>query len=292
MTLRQEIRSGKDRSMDQIKANFHTHTTLCDGSDTPEAVAAYACSHGFTHLGFSGHMDPDIHMDIEVYYRTIRALQKKYQGRMDILRGIELDALYDRSCLYDAEYCIGSTHFLDLDTEVPMSVDSAPEHLRDICGRFFAGDYYAMSKAYFALEAQVFDRTGCTIAGHFDLITRFNDQLKFIDESDPRYLNPALEAMEYLVSQDVPFEINCGAVNRGRKAWLYPAPPLLKALHDMGGEIFISSDAHQKELLCGAFDIAVRCAADCGFTHTLVLEHAPDGSIRKRQVALDLLSVH
>lgn len=25
-----------------LLANYHTHTTLCDGSDTPEAVAAEA----------------------------------------------------------------------------------------------------------------------------------------------------------------------------------------------------------------------------------------------------------
>ena len=45
-----------------LLANYHTHTTLCDGSDTPEAVAAEANRLGIKHLGFSGHMDPDIHM--------------------------------------------------------------------------------------------------------------------------------------------------------------------------------------------------------------------------------------
>jgi histidinol-phosphatase (PHP family) len=93
--------------------------------------------------------------------------------------------------------------------------------------------------------------------------------------------------MEYLISKDIPFEINCGAYNRGRKAELYPNRFLLKKLQEFGGEILINSDAHQKELLDGGFDHAVRTAIDCGFTHTNFLEHGPDGKIVFRQVPLD-----
>jgi len=270
-----------------IRANFHTHTTLCDGSNSPEDVAAFAFSEGFTHLGFSGHMDADIHMDIGLYYARIRSLQEKYRPAMDILRGIELDTLYDASCAYDAEYVIGSTHFLDVPSQIPMSVDSSPAQMKQLCEEFFGGDYYALAKAYYELEASVYERTRCTFIGHFDLVTRFNDEMHFLDEEDPRYRKAALEAMEHLARLRIPFEINCGAVNRGRKKELYPHPFLLRALHDLGGEIVISSDAHQKELLAGAFDQAVLAARACGFTHTNILEHAPDGSVVFRQVALD-----
>ena len=93
--------------------------------------------------------------------------------------------------------------------------------------------------------------------------------------------------MEYLISKDIPFEINCGAYNRGRKAELYPNRFLLKRLQEFGGELLLNSDAHQKELLDGGFDHAVRTAIDCGFTHTNFLEHGPDGKIVFRQVPLD-----
>ena len=271
------------------KANFHTHSLFCDGSDSPEDIAAYAVRNGFTHLGFSGHMDPDIHMDIEAYYRCIRALQKEYAGQIDILRGVEIDGLYPTDCLYDAEYRIGSTHFLDVDAPIPMSVDNTPQMLHDLCRGWFGGDYYALSKAYYELEANVYDRTKCTFVGHFDLIVRFNDRDHFLDESDPRYLKPALDAMEYLVSRGVPFEINCGAVNRGRKNQPYPNQTLLNALHQFGGRILITSDAHQKELLCGGFDAAVKAAKEAGFTHTNILEHSSENRVVLREIALDAL---
>lgn len=272
-----------------LRANFHTHTTLCDGSDTPQAVAAEAYRKGFLHLGFSGHLEQDIQMDFAEYSRQIRALQREYAGRMDILFGVELDRLYDPANAAGVEYLIGSTHYLPLEEGHAWAVDNSPEMITEMGERFYGGDYYAMARDYFELEAGVYDATHCDFVGHFDLIVRFNDQLHFLDESDPRYTRPALEAMEYLVREGVPFEINCGAVNRGRKADFYPNTFFLKHLHDFGAEIFINSDAHQKELLDGAFPEAVAQAIACGFTHTNILAHDEDGKVRVHQLALDAL---
>ena len=261
------------------KANYHTHSVFCDGTDTPEEIVRTALQKGFTRLGFSGHMDADIHMDFDAYLAEIHRLQTVYRDRLEILCGVELDTLYDPAGIHDVQYIIGSTHFLDVDSEEPMSVDSSPEQLRRLAVEFYGGDCYRMAAAYYELEATVHERTGCDMIGHFDLITRFNDQLHFLDEDDPRYIRPALEAMEYLVKAGIPFEINCGAVNRGRKKEFYPNRRLLKALHDFGGEIVISSDAHQKELLDGAFREAAQTAVECGFTHTNILTCKENGEL-------------
>ena len=78
--------------MRRIRGNFHTHTTFCDGKNTAEEMAEQAAALGFTHLGYSGHMDPDIRMDLAAYDAEIRRLQEKYRAGsehpgMDILRG-------------------------------------------------------------------------------------------------------------------------------------------------------------------------------------------------------------
>ena len=272
-----------------LRANYHTHTTFCDGSDTAEDVVKSAVSKGFLHLGFSGHMDPDIHMDIESYFAEIDRLRVKYADKIEILCGVELDNLYDPHCADRAEYIIGSTHFLDVQSEIPMSVDNNEEFMRRLAEEFFGGDYYKLSKSYYDLVSRVYDRLHCTFVGHFDLVTRFNDSMHFLDEEDPRYRMPALEAMEYLVKEGVPFEINCGAVNRNRKKELYPNMFLLKNLREFGGEILINSDAHQKELLDGGFDIAVDRALACGFTHVNILTRRGTGKIHFEQLALDTL---
>ena len=38
-----------------MKANYHTHTTWCDGKDSPEAVVLAAIGKGFDAIGFSSH---------------------------------------------------------------------------------------------------------------------------------------------------------------------------------------------------------------------------------------------
>ena len=272
-----------------LLANFHTHTTFCDGKNTAEEMVQQALALGFTQLGFSGHMDPDIHMDIQAYFKEIRRLADIYSDRIEILCGVELDNIYDPGCADGADYIIGSTHFLDVQSEIPMSVDNTEEYMACLANRFFGGDYYELAKAYYELEAQVYDRTHCDLIGHFDLVTRFNDEMHFLDENEPRYWIPALTAMEHLVRQGIPFEINCGAVNRNRKRELYPNRFLLRHLREFGGEIFINSDAHQRELLDGGFDIAVRTAIECGFTHVNIFTKEGTGKLHTKQLALDTL---
>lgn len=289
-----------------LRANFHTHTDLCDGSNTPEEVAQRACELGFETLGFSGHMDPDIHMELPVYLREISRLQRKYENRMEILCGIELDILYAENVfgkdwngslrlsgadasdpsMAQLDYLIGSVHFIKVPDGTLIPVDLSYEMLEEGCRKYFGGDFYKLAVAYYELEAGVYDVTHCTFAGHFDLITRFNDAHHFLDETDPRYTDAALTAMEQLVKQGVPFEINCGAVNRGKKKELYPNLFLLRALKEFGGEVLINSDAHHKDLLNAAFDTAVEAAEEAGFDHVNVLTKKDTGNLQLKPVGI------
>ena len=276
-----------------LRANYHTHTTFCDGTSTAEEMVQQALDLGFVALGFSSHVDPGIPMDWEAYAAEVRRLQAAHAGQLDVLVGAELDNFWDRSHCPGAEFVIGSTHYIPVDDPEPLAgcVDYAPEVLERCCREHFGSDWYALTRAYFEFEAQVVDRTQCTFVGHFDLVTRFNDQMRSFDEEDPRYLGPAREAMEHLVAQGVPFEINCGAYNRHRKEELYPRRSLLRALREFGGEVLITSDAHQKELLNGGFETAVARAMECGFTHVNVLRHDAFGAVEMRQLPLDTLEV-
>ena len=272
-----------------LRANYHTHTTFCDGDNTAQEMVERALELGFFHLGFSGHMDQEIRMDWPAYVAEITRLRDAYADSLDILCGVELDTLCDPTCCPGAEFVIGSTHYVEVDVPFSRAIDYSEEISQRLCDECYGGDWYAMCRSYYELEAQVYDRLGCTFVGHFDLITRFNDQMHAFDEEDPRYLGPALEAMEHLVRQGVPFDINCGAHNRGRKEELYPRRSLLRALRDFGGEILISSDAHQVACLNGSFDVAVERARACGFTHLNMLAHNAAGVVEMRQLALDVL---
>ncbi|MDO4265142.1 MAG: histidinol-phosphatase [Eubacteriales bacterium] len=257
-----------------LLANFHTHTDFCDGKNTAREMIEAALSLGFLHLGLSSHgytwFDREFLLDTEAYFKECRALQQEYADRINLLVGIEQDCLADPEPNREADFLIGSTHYLKIGDQYP-AVDDTFEMAECTVREYFGGDWYRYCRAYYEQEAEVFERTGCTFIGHFDLVTRFNDEHPRFDEQDPRYLRPALEVMEYLAGKGIPFEINTGALNRGRKKAPYPAPPLLKALRSFGGEILISSDAHSVDKLDGCFDEAVREAVAAGFTHTNIL---------------------
>ena len=283
----------------EIKANYHTHTTFCDGSDTAEDVVKEAIKKGFTHLGFSGHIDPGVRMDFQAYDEEIKRLQSLYSDKIDILRGVELDNVYDPKSVPGVEYYIGSTHFIPvpgsevwertvengthLETDPDSGlcgVDGSVQVLHDKCNKYFNGDFYEMSARYFGFESLICERMSPAFIGHFDLITRFNDISKedgghFLDETSEKYLRPARKSLDKLVTYGIPFEINCGAINRGRKKEAYPGPLLLKYIHEIGGEILVSSDAHQKELLEGGFEEALEASKKAGFDHVNILVRNP-----------------
>lgn len=266
-----------------IKADFHTHTTYCDGKHTPREMVEAACRMGFTDFGVSGHADfscyePGFGMSdqaLEQYKKELYELRREYAGRMNVYIGIELDGL---GPLQEAEYTIGSTHCVEKNGEV-LTVDDTEEILRSGVERLWNGDWYGFAADYFQQEAQVYDRTGCDWVGHFDLLTKFNEGNRYFDENHDAYLEPALAAMKRLNEACLPFEMNTGAISRGYRKTPYPSRRLLKELHAMGGRIMINSDSHSRETIGFGFRQALQLAADCGFTRITVLH--PGGGFRE-----------
>ncbi len=271
-----------------FEADYHIHTRFCDGADSAEDMVKEALKKGLKILGFSGHMDPEcgVSMDIGAYTAAVRKLQKEYEGQIEILLGGEVDCLFEPEMIPELDYRIGSTHSLRMPDGRMFSVDDTPEILEGFCRDYYGGDHYALAKAYFEKEAEIADRVKPDIIGHFDLITRFNDDLHYIDEEDPGYLRYALGTMRYLTEKGIPFEINCGAVNRKRKKEFYPSTTLLKELKNMGGKIVFGSDAHEAAKITGGFDAALKKALECGFESALFLCHDEHGSIVFREIPL------
>ena len=246
-----------------IHANFHTHTCLCDGANTPEEVVISALEKGFDHLGFSGHVDISPEMDIPAYRKEIRRLQVKYGDRIEILLGGEFDLLFHDPDITGFDYRIGSCHYVE-PAGVTIPVDLSAGTLEGALKEYYGGDGYALCRDYYRREATVAEKLSCDVIGHFDLILKYNGELGFVDEEDPRYLGPAMEALETLAARGVAFEINTRQIRRGR---IYPSRQLLRQLREWNAELLISSDAHRAEELDQGFEEAAALALACGFDH-------------------------
>ncbi len=261
-----------------ILSDFHTHTTFSDGANTPEEMVNAALALGMTALGFSDHseMPPrccgtsDMSKAAENAYRAeVSRLREKYADRLPIFLGIEQDSISPTAPAgYD--YVIGSVHGIRVQG-VYRGVDTSEARFLETVREYFGGDFYAYTEAYYRTLAETANKYDPTFFGHFDLVTKYNEGNKYFDEGHPRYRHGALEALHTLLAAGKPFEINTGAISRGARLTPYPAPFLLKEIHDLGGRILLSGDSHSaKSLLC-AYDKAAELARACGFTAALTL---------------------
>lgn len=239
-------------------SNFHTHTAFCDGADAPEEIVREAIRLGCPELGFSGHSHipfDDCCMSVEGterYKAEIRRLRETCADRIRIRLGVEQDLFGDLPT-DDYEYVIGSVHYVYRDGRY-LTVDESREAFLDHVGRFYGGDFYGFAEEYYALVAQVYEKTRCRIVGHFDLITKYNEDDCLFDTAHPRYRAAARAALDALADKPVLFEINTGAISRGYRRTPYPAPWLLEELRARGAGLILSSDCHRREDLLFALE--------------------------------------
>lgn len=268
---------------------YHVHTSFCDGDNTVEEMAQAAYAQGVRILGFSGHSYiPDVgeygmneHAE-RAYIAAVEAVRRQYAGRMDILCGLEMDA-YSKKPTYPYEYIIGSVHCI-MTADGLKDVDNGAALQKEVTDTYFGGDFYAYTRAYFEEVARVREKTACTVIGHFDLVSKYNEQAHFFDENDPRYLTPAMDAIAALCEKgDAVFEINTGALPRGARATPYPAVPFLKAIKKAGGRVLFSSDSHKTDTLLFGGDTMVEVAKAAGFDSRVIL--LPGGVLKEVAIA-------
>jgi histidinol-phosphatase (PHP family) len=178
------------------------------------------------------------------FQSTIRALAKKYAGKIKVLCGAEGDPVSPMS--YEGfDYVIGSNHYFYKGDFVD-ACDFTPKHFSWVVNTVFGGDGTAAAVNYFENLVKVADLNPAFI-GHFDLVTKLNDNLKVIDVNDSRYVKAWKKAADELLKLNVPFEINFGGITRGWKKTTYPAPDMLDYLEKNGAKFILSSDAHTPE---------------------------------------------
>lgn len=245
--------------------------------------------------------------DVAKYRDTVHGLAQKYGDRITVLCGIEQDYYGDEQPLVPSvyDYVIGSVHaffkpcrlaFAVADgAEVAAAasslsaglipgmrdgtpgyyiyVDCSRADLEWAIDRLYGGDALRMAEDYYAAVCQIQGRTGCQIIGHFDLLTKFDEQgAPLFDQGHPRYQAAVQQALEALLPTGAIFEINTGAMSKGYRTTPYPASWILKKIRAGGGRITISSDCHAAPNLDFAFDYGAKLAQDCGFSSYWVID--------------------
>ena len=246
--------------------DLHMHSTFSDGAHSPEEMVQEGIRRGLKLIGLSEHsyvemddssMPPE---SADPYRKEIERLKRKYEGILEVRCGLERD--YYSESLETYDYVIGSVHWIRMEDGHLLSVDWTAEKLEKDCEKYFGGDWYALAERFFQLEADVVRKTRCDIIGHFDLVTKFNEQRGWFDPAHPRYRAAWQQAADALLRTGKPFEVNTGAISRGYRTDAYPCREIRTYLRERGAKLILSSDAHQKEDIAFEFERFAQEIAD------------------------------
>lgn len=254
--------------------NYHMHTTFCDGKNTIAEVTEAAIDKGFDAIGFSGHghteFDQRYCMKDPVAFRhAVREAQNIYSDRIEIYLGSEEDIFrpVDRS---QYQYIISSSHYFHIgDRYYP--IDSSPQYFAE-CLAAFHGDPMKLAQTYYDTFVPYICRRKPDIIGHFDLITKFDEQNGFYLQNEA-YKKLALQSMTEAMRSDSFFEVNTGAIYRGYRTSPYPSMDLLHAMKKQGAKLVLSSDSHAVETIDFGFAQAREMLKDVGFSCVYALYH-------------------
>lgn len=256
--------------------NLHTHSTYCDGKNTPEEMLALARAKGFESLGFSGHsftfysqaipMSPE---GTEKYKKELNGMKEKYKDEIDIFLGLEFD-MYSGVDLSGYDYIIGACHYLKIGDRY-IGFDRKAQDVRAIIDEEFSGNGMAFSNEYYAQLSTLPEYGNFDIIGHFDIHTKNIEIERFFDVESKEYLKAATDAMDALRGKIPFFEVNTGAISRGYRTSPYPSLPLLRELKARGFGAIISSDCHDANYLDCAFDMARDLLIEAGFKEKYIL---------------------
>lgn len=266
--------------MTVYQCSVHTHASCCDGKNTLAEMAAAACAAGVKHYGVSCHSHTPIPIDagcvldadMTAYRKAVLDLRAEYEGRMEILLGLEWDSQSDiRPEGFD--YWIASAHYQRGADGEYYCADWGEDHFlrcqRQLCG----GDALAVTEGYFREVGRIAAMKP-TILGHFDLITKHNGDGVLFDESHPRYKKAAIEALHAADPTATLLEINTGGMARGYRTAPYPALFLLREWKEMGGRIILTSDAHNADKILYGYADSVALARAAGFERASILTFA------------------
>ena len=238
--------------------NYHSHTNFCDGTNPPEDYIRKALELGMPTYGFSSHAPVPFFNynwamkldDLEGYCEEIYRLKKKYEDRIEILLGLEVDYIPDKmgptaDFLQTAglDYAVGSVHFVDSFTGGKgWEIDGPLEVFKKGLHEIFKGDVKAAVTRYYEITREmVADR----------------------DE--------VMNTLEAIAKTEAVMEVNTRGLYKKRASETYPSKWVLEEALKLDIPVQINSDGHVPTEILGEFETAAELLLDVGYDACVIL---------------------
>jgi histidinol-phosphatase (PHP family) len=257
--------------------NYHSHSLYCDGRSNMEKFVRFALSERFESYGFSSHaplpfptawtMEWD---RMDDYLAEIARLKHRYDGRIKLLAGLEIDYLSEASnpsspCFQTLplDYRIGSIHLLHTPTGEVVDTDTSPANYRRIVDEHFDGDLDYVLREYYRRSLRMVELGGFDIIGHADKM-HYNAACYrpgLLDE--PWYDTLVRSYFEAIGRHGLTLEINTKSYLDTRI--FYPNQRYFPFLKELNARVQVNSDAHYPERINNGRAEALSALQHVGF---------------------------
>ena len=248
--------------------DLHVHTRFStDGEADAESYLDIAMLCGESRLGFSEHCDYDyvrrgfeVNLtDLAAMHASLLDLRRRYQGKIEILEGIEFG--YSRLAVedyqrilrqYPFDYVIQSVHAPDGEPDCYFQPYFAGKNKRDAYLTYFRAVSESLDAPY---PFQILGHLGYVArnAPYSDPCIRYEDFPEILDE-----------IFSKMIRRGVALELNTNVKTAGTP--FLPPLDLLKRYRALGGQfVTLASDAHQARRLYDKFDLLCDALRAAGF---------------------------
>jgi histidinol-phosphatase (PHP family) len=255
-----------------VLGNYHTHSRWCDGQGEIAEVIEAAIEAGLAQVGITSHAPvpfPATYAlplaNLRAYREEVLRLREVYRGRIDVLLGLELDALpelrdFNGRAILDLgfDFAVGSVHFLRRTADdQPWPLDLSADMFDRLLREEFGGDIRSLSEEYYQLVAALADYPGVDIVGHLDRGVRlWNAGGRYLDESQPWYRALVDDTLGALAKAGRIVELSTGGWRRGLEdPW--PSVWIVRRCRELGIRMTVNSDSHRPDQIAYAYDRAL-----------------------------------
>ena len=260
-------------------ANYHTHSRWCDGQGEIAEVIEAAIAADLAQVGITSHAPVPFPATYALPLANLRAYREEvlrqreiYRGRIDVLLGLEIDALpelreFNQREVLDLgfDFTVGSVHFVRTTPEgQPWPLDATQELFDRLLREEFGGDIRPLSEEYYRRIAGLADYPGVDIIGHIDRGVRlWNAGNRVFDESQPWYRAQVDDALRALAQADRIVELSTGGWRRGLDdPW--PSVWVVRRCRELGIRMTVNSDSHRPNQIAYDYDRALAVLRETG----------------------------
>ncbi|PUU73794.1 polymerase/histidinol phosphatase-like protein [Tuber borchii] len=230
----------------------------------------------------AAHQTPfDLFRNFKDYYDAALRLRARYQHRIHLLVGFEVDYIRPSSIplirnlqsIYKFDFFVGSVHHVNT---IPIDFDRQM-YLRAL--ESVGGTEDKLFEAYFDAQYEMLTRLRPAVVGHWDLIRLFSENpARPLVEYGPGVWNRVERNVNFVLSYRGLTELNSASF---RKGWdePYPRRDLAELVMAGGGRFTISDDSHCVSEVGLNYNRLLGYIRDIGLQEVYYLEKLPMGEM-------------